>query len=728
MYASDLPIGELLVKAGLVSQSEIDAAVKDSGTRARLLGKTLIKRGQLSRENLEAALQAQSLLRDGVIDSHTAFRALSNACSMALSFEAALALVKSQNQVNLHLSAQKETCKLGELLLEAGAISAENLQAVSIKSMESGEPLGTELVKEGLLSQPYIEAALELQIRIRDGLYSRSQVIEALSQDPCQFLKLMSPEFSPTAIKSDEKRETEKKEQEEAKENQEKQEATESIASHLAPAQKFSEAELEEQPGVTSDCENSTQKIQIEQEPDIAANTKRHTASNSSNNTTGQPANSPALVSASVYSNAPALSANSEVAVKPVSTLRLGELFVRAGILTQNDISQALELALAHGHPIGEMLVARGFITRALLDAALNLQQMVKNGNLSTGDASACMVKVFTTDRTVSECILELHRLKQTPPSQNTSKRRDLPELSGYFKRQDKLSAASRTVNELPAMTPQRLEEAMGLIETTRNSGSQTEEKSKAEDSLGAREALRLVSELDNRQSPIAGCELKGETELEIESESYKSLFPSSFPFVRSCDLKEKQAFFKALHQVKSRLGRSFLKRGEWLQAEELFEESLALTQTFALEEFLLSDLNFMACNCLKTGKSWQSEKLLKRSIAQAEAVNRADEALLGLLYHRLALTYCHLGLLFKAEKHFKKAAELLHTASLKGYLLLSTQTGEHCTLGSLLKKRLALIYKDHGVLLSRMRREGEADKYYCLSRKTMSDAMLVLR
>lgn len=686
VYASDLPIGELLVKAGLVSQKEIDEAIKDSGTRARLLGKTLIKRGQLSRENLEAALQAQSLLRDGVIDSHTAFRALSKACSMALSFDAALAMVKGQNQVNLHLSSQKETCKLGELLLEAGAISAEALQAVSIKSMESGEPLGLQLVKEGLLSQSYIEAALELQIRIRDGLYSRSQVVEALSQDPCQFLKLMSPEFSPNAAT---------RPGEESKEEEQQQPPQQQPQQYQL---QYQQAELE--------VKNS-----LEPQAKIAQRLNEAGSKELPDKSSG------ALSAAKSVSSA-----------KPASTVRLGELFVRAGILTQTDISQALELALAHGHPIGEMLVARGFITRALLDAALNLQQMVKNGNLSTGDASACMVKVFTTDRTVSECILELHRLKQTPPSQNTLTRRDLPELSGYFKRQDRLSAASRTVNELPAMTPQRLEEAIGLIETARNAGFREEEKSKAQDSPAAREALRLVSELDHKHLPVNDNELKGETEFEVDSESYKSLFPSSFPFVRSCDLKEKQAFFKALHRVKSRLGRCFLKRGEWLQAEELFEESLALTQSFALEEFLLSDLNFLACNCLKTGKSWQSEKLLKRSIALAETVGSADEALLGLLYHRIALTYCHLGLLFKAEKHFKKAAELLHTASLKGYLLLSTQTGEHCTLGSLLKRRLALIYKDHGVLLSRMRREGEADKYYCLSRKTMSDAMLVLR
>jgi len=44
-YISELPIGEILVKAGLVSQTQVDEAVKDAGTRQRLIGKTLVARG-----------------------------------------------------------------------------------------------------------------------------------------------------------------------------------------------------------------------------------------------------------------------------------------------------------------------------------------------------------------------------------------------------------------------------------------------------------------------------------------------------------------------------------------------------------------------------------------------------------------------------------------------------------------------------------------------------------
>lgn len=91
------------------------------------------------------------------------------------------------------------------------------------------------------------------------------------------------------------------------------------------------------------------------------------------------------------------------------------------------------------------------------------------------------------------------------------------------------------------------------------------------------------------------------------------------------------------------------------------------------------------------------------------------SDVLTGVTYHRLALTYCHLGLLFKAEKHFKRAVELIQNASLTGYLLLGAASelrgqGPNSTTSRLLKRRLAAIYKDHAVLLNRMRRESEAD------------------
>ena len=632
-YASDLPIGELLVKAGLVSQNQIDDAVKDSGTRDRLIGKTLINRGYISPEHLRAALQAQSLIRDGAIDTYSAFKALSTACAAGLTFEEALNSVSVSGNRAIVLKSRTETCKLGELLLAAGAVTPEIMQSASVATVESGYPLGFHLVSTGVLSESYLDAALELQIRVRDGMFSREQAVEALKQDPRKFLDMVSPDAAFTVT-------------------------TTTTGSRSFESQTFE---------------------------------------------------SEAFDSRSLK----------PLVKKSENTIRLGELFVRAGILGQNDINQALELSLAHGHPIGEMLVARGFITRALLDAALGLQTMVKNLQLTAGEATACMVKVFNSDKTVSECILELNLVKSQPA---TELKIGLPpqitagELNGYFKKAEK--RATMTVNELPAMTPQRLEETLQAM-----GGRYFERKHKEQAQLSEGKDTASEAEFERLSAALFQTET---SEGEQEVVEYTDLFPAicTYSYVPA----DRQEFFSALHDASSRLGKVFLKRGDLLVAEELLEESLAISQTFQLETNLLKDLSFLACHHLKTGKSWQSEKLLKRCLLLLETRGDRGDALQGLVYHRLALVYCHLGLLFKAEKHFKKAAEYMQTASLRGYLLLSSHEGEQCTLGSLLKRRLAAIYKDHGVLLSRMRRESEADRYYCLSRKTLSDAIMATK
>lgn len=81
---------KILVKAGLLSQSQVDEAVKESGTRQRLIGKTMVARGWLTKEQLQAALEAQSLVRDGAVDVFRALKALGISCNFKKSFEDAL--------------------------------------------------------------------------------------------------------------------------------------------------------------------------------------------------------------------------------------------------------------------------------------------------------------------------------------------------------------------------------------------------------------------------------------------------------------------------------------------------------------------------------------------------------------------------------------------------------------------------------------------------------------
>lgn len=623
-YTSDLPIGEILIQAGLVSQVQIDEAVKDTGTRQRLIGKTLIARGWLKPEQLRAALQAQSLLRDGIVDSFKALKALGIACSFDKSFEEALKEITLSAAVGPN---KETTCKLGELLVDAGIIDKGEMEIAHSKSLERGEPLGVVLVAEGLLTESYLDATLELQVRVRDGMFSREQAIAALKQDPRRLLDMIAPN-----MKADE--------------------------------------------GLKQ---------------------------------------------------------------KTKAAIRLGELLMRAGIVSQSDVLQALELSLAHGHPIGEMFVARGFVTRALLDAALSLQQMITATHLSIGEATACLVKVFNSDKAVSECLLELNFLKLQTPSEAVGGR-----VRPGRKPTQSQPDNRATVTELPALSfhkPQPGLESLKVDESAAKPHLKGEREAKLEATIEAELEAKIEAEikaeilnLANRteDSPIGDLlnnqEVAGRPVLtdekallpvavlpteelmpsEEELPSEEEYIAANFAYFQG----DRPEFYQSLRDAYSRLGRVMMKRKELIESEDMLKVAADISAAENILEKQPEDLMFLACLYLKQGKSWQSEKLLKRCLSLLEASPNVSIRLVALCHHRLALVYCHLSLLFKAEKYFKKASELMG-ASDQGALNRLTQ------------RRLAAILKDYAVLLNRMRRESEADKYYAQARKILSSSLL---
>ncbi len=603
---SELPIGEILVRAGLVTQSQMDEAVREAGTRARLLGKTLVSRGVVSQQNLRAALEAQSLLRDGVVDSFKAFKALSIASAQGLTFEKALRQMTPQD--GPQSMPGERTSKLGELLLAAGVVSAPVLERAQNKGLATGEPLGVVLVSEGIVSESFLDAALELQVRVRDGMFSRDQAIFALRQDPRKLLAMIAP--------------------------------------HMM--------------------------------------------------------------------------ADEATAKKAKMAIRLGELLVRAGIISNADVNQALELSLAHGHQIGEMLVARGFITRPLLDATLSLQQMATQAHLTTGEATACLVKVFTTDKTVTECILELHSLKGKPALRQAQRLQRKTTLTGLDKMQ---SDARDTSTDLPAMS---VKERQGVLSSEHIELMDDLEPQDRFEKVMAPKAVPNGADLAEKIRQIqidteelrnlvpedeSGFETFEPTEDEIAAATrFEEFFGANFAFVKD----HRESFYRGLREAYARLGRVFLKRRQLSQSEDLLKSALELSYSAKLEDKKVEDLMFLACLYLAHGKSWQAERLLKSCLTILQEKSCTDARLMGLCHHRMALVYCHLSLLFKAEKHFKQAIEQLTNSAAR-----PTAAQENLT-----KRRLAAVYRDYAVLLNRMRREQEADRFYSQARKILSSSL----
>jgi hypothetical protein len=63
-YPTDMLLGELMVKAGVITQAQLDDALKLSANKHLQLGQMLIMAGNISPRDLQAAVDAQSMLRD----------------------------------------------------------------------------------------------------------------------------------------------------------------------------------------------------------------------------------------------------------------------------------------------------------------------------------------------------------------------------------------------------------------------------------------------------------------------------------------------------------------------------------------------------------------------------------------------------------------------------------------------------------------------------------------
>jgi len=173
-YPTDILIGELFVKAAIISQKQLDDTVRSAGAKHLHIGQMLVMSGFIKQRDIECAVDAQSLLRDKVVDMTVAARCLRIAVKTGASV---MELVKEEQAQG---QASTQTNRLGELLMEAGLINRGQLSAAMQRSMSTGLPLGRILVLNNSIVDPLLRFALELQVRVRDEMIDRAEAIEAL--------------------------------------------------------------------------------------------------------------------------------------------------------------------------------------------------------------------------------------------------------------------------------------------------------------------------------------------------------------------------------------------------------------------------------------------------------------------------------------------------------------------------------------------------------------------
>ncbi len=284
--STDFLIGELLLKAGVIKQNQLDEALKLAGNKHMQLGQMLIMARHITPRDLQAAIDAQSALRDRVMEMNDALRALSFAHRQGISFNEAHQK-QSQEQAAIDIST---TNRLGELLTTANLISTEQLAHAMQRSMATGLPLGRMLVLNGVINETMLSSALEIQIRIRDGTLTRAEALSCL--------------------------------------------------------QEMGGAKVVDQSGV-----------------------------------------------ARLHGSAPG---QDKIKQPRKRGIRLGELLVLAGILSEMDVMNALEFSLVKELQLGQVLIDHGYITQELCEAALKLQSLIDSGNLDCEQAAQSLKSVHS--------------------------------------------------------------------------------------------------------------------------------------------------------------------------------------------------------------------------------------------------------------------------------------------------------------------------------------------
>jgi len=168
-------VGELLTRAGVLRKQDLQEAISIAQDTGQMIGKVLIMSGFITKEDLAAAVEGQSMIRDGLLEPELAILGLSTASREHILLEQAL------DQLGWHPQ-NKPTAKLGELLIASGNISIEHLTRALDEMRESVRPLGSLLVEWGLISRDILQEALNIQTDIRDGKMSKHDGVLKLAR------------------------------------------------------------------------------------------------------------------------------------------------------------------------------------------------------------------------------------------------------------------------------------------------------------------------------------------------------------------------------------------------------------------------------------------------------------------------------------------------------------------------------------------------------------------
>jgi len=103
---------------------------------------------------------------------------------------------------------------------------------------------------------------------------------------------------------------------------------------------------------------------------------------------------------------------SSALTARKIRPIRLGELLLLSGMVSQKALLSALDRGISEEIPLGRMLIRMNLLTDVELNQALILQEMVTNGTIAPQDASQALAKVKATEISLSQALQQTDQQK----------------------------------------------------------------------------------------------------------------------------------------------------------------------------------------------------------------------------------------------------------------------------------------------------------------------------
>ncbi|HEY9788724.1 MAG TPA: hypothetical protein V6D17_25270 [Candidatus Obscuribacterales bacterium] len=174
--AEQLDVGAFLVQLGLIGERDLHEIRSLAATTGLPIRNAVMLSGQVSQSLLDAAFRLYSITRTAKLPPDVIRDAFTLVRDQNLTVENALAQAGMKGQIIGY-------SRLGTLLVESGLITKDQLDEARKTSYETGLPLGRMLQLLGVVDQPTIELALDLQKQLRQQIVTKDEALRRLGKE-----------------------------------------------------------------------------------------------------------------------------------------------------------------------------------------------------------------------------------------------------------------------------------------------------------------------------------------------------------------------------------------------------------------------------------------------------------------------------------------------------------------------------------------------------------------